>query len=45
MNLDANDQGHKYWMNEFQKGRSRQEIYNYFKQTAKKRTKNYLKYL
>tara|TARA_Y100000004_G_scaffold78163_1_gene87981 strand:+ start:2066 stop:3979 length:1914 start_codon:yes stop_codon:yes gene_type:complete len=43
MDLDANDQGHKYWMNEFQKGRSRQEIYNYFKQTAKKENKELFK--
>ena len=30
-------------MNEFQKGRSRQEIYNYFKQTAKKENKELFK--
>ncbi len=36
MKISENDQGHKYWMNEFTKNRSRNEIKNYFQKTAKK---------
>ena len=32
--VDENDDGHKYWMNEFKKGAKRQDIENYFRQVA-----------
>jgi len=44
MDVDANDQGHKYWMGELNsKGRTRKEVEAYFKQTAKKENQNLLK--
>ena len=43
MDVDTNDQGHKYWMNEFNNGRNREQIENYFKQTAKKENKDLFK--
>jgi len=43
MEVDSSDQGHKYWMNEFNNGRSREQIENYFKQTAKKENKDLFK--
>ena len=39
MNIDANDQGHKYWMSQFSKGSNRQGVYDYFKKTAIKENK------
>jgi glycosyltransferase involved in cell wall biosynthesis len=36
MDIDENDQGFKYWMNEFASGKTRESIESYFKQTAKK---------
>ncbi|NBW17773.1 MAG: hypothetical protein EBR82_58330 [Caulobacteraceae bacterium] len=32
--VDNNDDGHKYWMNEISKGAKRQDIENYFRQVA-----------
>jgi len=32
----SSDDGHKYWMNEISKGRSREDILKYFKQVAQK---------
>jgi glycosyltransferase involved in cell wall biosynthesis len=32
--VDENDDGHKYWMNEFKKGAKRQDIENYFRHVA-----------
>lgn len=32
--VDENDDGHKYWMNEFKKGAKRQDVENYFRQVA-----------
>lgn len=34
MNIDKNNDGHKYWMSELAKGMSRQNIENYFRQVA-----------
>ena len=36
MDIDETDNGYKYWMNEFVKGKKRPEILHYFVQTAKK---------
>jgi hypothetical protein len=36
MNIDENDNGYKYWMNEFIKGKSRQVVLNFFIHTARK---------
>jgi len=36
MEIDTTDNGYKYWMNEFVKGKPRPEILNYFVETAKK---------
>tara|TARA_Y100000310_G_scaffold64151_1_gene59690 strand:- start:2149 stop:4062 length:1914 start_codon:yes stop_codon:yes gene_type:complete len=36
MDIDETDNGYKYWMNEFIKGKKRPEILHYFIQTAKK---------
>jgi len=36
MDIDESDNGYKYWMNEFIKGKKREEILNFFSQTAKK---------
>ena len=36
MEIDESDNGYKYWMNEFVKGKQRKEILDYFIQTAKK---------
>ena len=36
MNIDENDNGYKYWMNEFIKGKSRQAVLNFFIHTARK---------
>ena len=36
MDIDETDNGYKYWMNEFVKGKKRPEILHYFIQTAKK---------
>ena len=33
-NVDENDDGHKYWMQEISKGTKRQDIENYFRQVA-----------
>ena len=33
-NVDENDDGHKYWMQELAKGVKRQDVENYFRQTA-----------
>ena len=33
---DENDEGHKYWMNEFSKGASREHILNYFRSVGVK---------
>jgi glycosyltransferase involved in cell wall biosynthesis len=33
-NVDVNDEGHKYWMNEIKKGAKRPDIENYFRQVA-----------
>jgi glycosyltransferase involved in cell wall biosynthesis len=35
-NVDENDEGHKYWMQELNKGAKRNEIENYFRQVATK---------
>jgi hypothetical protein len=43
MEVDSSDQGHKYWMNELNNGKSREQIENYFKQTAKKENKDLFK--
>tara|TARA_R110002110_G_scaffold186989_1_gene394360 strand:+ start:929 stop:2842 length:1914 start_codon:yes stop_codon:yes gene_type:complete len=43
MNITENDQGHKYWMNEFSSSRSRAHIRGYFQQTAKKENKDLFK--
>ena len=43
MKISPNDQGHKYWMNEFAKNRTREEIKAYFQQTAKKENKTLFK--
>ena len=43
MKITENDQGHKYWMNEFAKNRSRSEILAYFKKTAEKENKDLFK--
>jgi hypothetical protein len=43
MNISENDQGHKYWMNEFSNSRSRADITAYFQQTAKKENKDLFK--
>lgn len=32
--VDENDEGHKYWMNEFKKGAKREDIEKYFRQIA-----------
>lgn len=34
--IDENDNGYKYWMNEIQKGARRQDIENFFRQQAQK---------
>jgi glycosyltransferase involved in cell wall biosynthesis len=36
MDIDDTDNGYKYWMNEFVKGKKRPEILHYFVQTARK---------
>ena len=36
MDIDETDNGYKYWMNEFVKGKEREDIFNFFVQTAKK---------
>jgi len=36
MDIDETDNGYKYWMNEFIKGKKRSEILNFFVHTAKK---------
>ena len=36
MDIDETDNGYKYWMNEFVKGKERKDIFNFFVQTAKK---------
>ena len=36
MDINETDNGYKYWMNEFIKGKKREEIFNFFVQTAKK---------
>ena len=36
MDIDENDNGYKYWMNEFVKGKSREVILNFFTHTARK---------
>jgi hypothetical protein len=35
-NVDQNDSGHQYWMQELEKGTKRQDIENYFRQVATK---------
>ena len=35
-NVDQNDSGHQYWMQELEKGMKRQDIENYFRQVATK---------
>ena len=32
--VDENDEGHKYWMNEFKKGAKREDVEKYFRQIA-----------
>jgi hypothetical protein len=36
MNIDETDNGYKYWTNEFIKGKKREDIFNFFTQTARK---------
>ena len=36
MDIDETDNGYKYWMNEFVKGKKRDDIFQFFTQTAKK---------
>jgi len=36
MDIDETDNGYKYWMNEFVKGKERKDIFSFFVQTAKK---------
>ena len=36
MDIDETDNGYKYWMNEFIKGKKREEILNFFRHTARK---------
>ena len=36
MDIDETDNGYKYWMNEFVKGKERKDIFKFFVQTAKK---------
>lgn len=43
MKVTPDDQGHKYWMNEFAKNRTREEIKAYFQQVAKKENKTLFK--
>ena len=43
MKISENDQGHKYWMNEFAQNRSRNEIKAYFQKTAKQENINLFK--
>ena len=40
MDIDANDNGHKYWMQQFSKGAERQGIFNYFQKTATKENRD-----
>jgi hypothetical protein len=39
-NIDGNDSGHKYWMQELSKGTKRQDIENYFRNVALKENEN-----
>jgi glycosyltransferase involved in cell wall biosynthesis len=43
MNINENDQGYKYWMNEFAKNGTRDQIKAYFQKTAKQENKNLFK--
>ena len=43
MEIDQSDNGYKYWMNEFIKGKQRSDILNYFKQTALKENNDIFK--
>ena len=43
MRIDSNDQGHKYWMDQFSKGADRRQVLSYFQQTAKNENKNLFK--
>lgn len=43
MNINENDQGHKYWMNEFAKNGTRDQIKAYFQKTAKQENKDLFK--
>ena len=39
-NIDGNDSGHKYWMQELSKGTKRQDVENYFRNVALKENEN-----
>lgn len=43
MDIDENDQGFKYWMNEIVRGKTRDSIEAFFKQTAKKENQDLFK--
>lgn len=43
MDVDETDNGFKYWMNEFIKGKGREEIFNFFKHTATKENQELFK--
>jgi len=43
INLDENDDGHKHWISEIQKGATRESILNYFKSVAIKENKELIK--
>lgn len=36
MDVDKDDDGHKYWMGEFKKGATKRDIENYFRNVAVK---------
>ena len=39
--VDENDDGHKYWMEELKKGAPRRDVENYFRQNSRKIFKDY----